>query len=67
MRTTAPVSYTHLTCGSFTPDGSVNSWVDMHWLPGRLHGGVFDPEGPLCIASASALCMGCLLYTSRCV
>lgn len=52
------IALLQFTCGSFTPDGSVNSWVDMHWLPGRLHGGVFDPEGPLCIASASALCMG---------
>ncbi len=51
------ISLLQFICGSFTPDGSVNSWVDRHWLPGRLHGGVFDPEGPLCIVSASALCM----------
>lgn len=54
----ALIALLQFTCGSFTPDGSVNSWVDTHWLPGRLHGGVFDPEGPLCILSASALCMG---------
>lgn len=52
------IALLQFTCGSFTPDGSVNSRVDMLWLPGRLHGGVFDPEGPLCIVSASALCMG---------
>lgn len=46
------------TCGNFTPDGSVNSWVDTRWLPGHLHGGSFDPEGPLCIISASTLCLG---------
>lgn len=45
-------------CGNFTPGGSVNAWVDSRWLPGHLHGGVFDPEGPLCIVSASALCLG---------
>ena len=28
------------------------------WLAGRLHGGVFDPEGPLCVVSASVLCLG---------
>ena len=52
------ITLLQFTCGNFTPDGSVNSWVDRHWLPGRLHGGVFDPEGPLCVVSASALCMG---------
>lgn len=52
------VALLQFNCGSFTPDASVNSWVDRRWLPGRLHGGVFDPEGPLCIVSASALCMG---------
>lgn len=52
------ITLLQFTCGNFTPDGSVNSWMDRHWLPGRLHGGVFDPEGPLCVVSASALCMG---------
>lgn len=52
------VAALQFTGGSFTPDGSVNSWVDTHWLPGRLHGGTFDPEGPLCIVSATALCLG---------
>lgn len=52
------ITLLQFTCGNFTPDGSVNSWVDRHWLSGRLHGGVFDPEGPLCVVSASALCMG---------
>lgn len=54
----ALITLFQFTCGNFTPDGSVNSWVDRHWLPGRLHGGVFDPEGPLCVVSASVLCLG---------
>ena len=54
----ALITLIQFTCGNFTPDGSVNSWVDRHWLPGRLHGGVFDPEGPLCVVSASVLCLG---------
>jgi len=52
------VAVLQFSCGDFTPDGSVNSWIDQHWLHGRLHGGVFDPEGPLCVISASALCLG---------
>jgi predicted acyltransferase len=34
--------------GVFTADGSINSWLDRMFLPGRLHGGTFDPEGLLC-------------------
>ena len=29
------ITLLQFTCGNFTPDGSVNSWVDRHWLPGR--------------------------------
>ncbi len=36
----ALITLLQFTCGNFTPDGSVNSWVDRHWLAGRLHGGV---------------------------
>ncbi|MCW1883349.1 DUF5009 domain-containing protein [Luteolibacter flavescens] len=50
--------------GVLTPDGIVNSWVDQMLLPGRLHGGVFDPEGLLCIVSASALTLGGILTGS---
>lgn len=53
----ALVAVLQFTGGNFTSGGSVNSWVDTHWLPGRLHGGTFDPEGPLCIISAAALCL----------
>lgn len=41
-----------------TPEGVVNAWIDRMLLPGRLHGVVFDPEGLLCIVSASALTLG---------
>lgn len=66
----ALVAVLQFTGGNFTPGGSVNSWVDTHWLPGRLHGGTFDPEGPLCIISAAALCLagwlaGSLLRKNR--
>lgn len=44
--------------GVLTPDGIVNAWLDRMFLPGRLHGVVFDPEGLLCIVSASALTLG---------
>lgn len=38
--------------GIFTPEGSVNAWIDQHFLPGRLIYGTYDPEGVLCIISA---------------
>lgn len=41
--------------GVLTPEGSVNGYIDRLLLPGRLHGGLYDPEGILCIASATAI------------
>ncbi len=38
--------------GVFTPEGSINAWLDQHLLPGRLIDKFFDPEGVLCIVSA---------------
>jgi predicted acyltransferase len=38
--------------GVLTPEGCINGYIDRMLLPGRLHGGVFDPEGLLCIISA---------------
>jgi predicted acyltransferase len=32
--------------------GGMNAWLDRMLIPGRLHGGTFDPEGLLCIVSA---------------
>lgn len=43
--------------GVLTADGSINSWVDRLLLPGRLHGGNFDPEGLLSILFAVPLTM----------
>jgi predicted acyltransferase len=41
--------------GVFTPDGSINAWIDQHLLPGRLIYGTYDPEGLLCIVSATSV------------
>ncbi|MEI6679970.1 MAG: DUF5009 domain-containing protein [Mariniphaga sp.] len=30
----------------------MNAWLDRMLMPGRLHGGIYDPEGLLCIVSA---------------
>ncbi len=47
--------------GILTSDGSINAWIDQAFLPGRLHGGSFDPEGILCCISAGFLTLlGCL-------
>jgi predicted acyltransferase len=31
--------------GIFTPEASFPSYIDQHFLPGRLHSGIYDPEG----------------------
>ncbi len=41
--------------GVLTPEGSINSFIDQLFLPGRLHGGTFDPEGILCSLSATGV------------
>ena len=38
--------------GILTPEGSINAWIDQHFLPGKLIYGTYDPEGILCIFSA---------------
>lgn len=38
--------------GVLTPEGSINGYIDRLFLPGRLYGGSFDPEGILCSLSA---------------
>lgn len=43
--------------GDFTPAGCFNAKVDALLCPGVLHSGTYDPEGPLCILSATALCL----------
>lgn len=44
--------------GDLTPRGCFNARVDALLCPGLLHLGCLDPEGPLCILSATALCLG---------
>ena len=41
--------------GVLTPEGCINGYIDRLFLPGRLYGGVFDPEGLLCIVSATGI------------
>ncbi|MCK7595881.1 DUF5009 domain-containing protein [Microbulbifer sp. CAU 1566] len=37
-----------VTAGTLTPDGSVNAWVDQHFLPGITYQNrAYDPEGVL--------------------
>jgi predicted acyltransferase len=40
--------------GVLTPQGSINGYIDRMFLPGRLYGRLFDPEGLLCMLSATA-------------
>lgn len=41
--------------GDFTPTGCVNARLDALLCPGKLYNVHYDPEGPLCILSATAL------------
>ncbi len=41
--------------GVFIPEATINSWIDQHFLPGRLIYGTYDPEGILCIVSAISI------------
>lgn len=41
--------------GNITPEGSINAWIDQHFLPGRMYFGIYDPEGILCIVSATTV------------
>ncbi len=56
------IAYLQYNFGDFTPQGSINAIIDRSWLPGILHGGIYDPEGLLCIVSAIALAL--LGYTA---
>ncbi|MDB6077613.1 MAG: hypothetical protein JWO82_1360 [Akkermansiaceae bacterium] len=50
--------------GVLTEHGIFNAWLDRKFLPGRLNGGHFDPEGILCIFCASALTLSGVLTGS---
>ena len=41
--------------GVLTPEGTINGWVDRLLLPGRFYDKIFDPEGILCILSATSV------------
>jgi len=41
--------------GVLTPEGTINGWIDRLLLPGRLYDTIFDPEGILCIFSATSV------------
>lgn len=41
--------------GVLTPEGCINGYIDRLFLPGRLYGGTFDPEGILCSLSATGI------------
>lgn len=41
--------------GVLTPEGCINGYIDRMLLPGRVYTGVFDPEGLLCIVSATGI------------
>lgn len=43
--------------GNYTPAGSINAAIDSVLCPGKLYYTIYDPEGPLCIASATVLSM----------
>lgn len=47
--------------GDMGPHGCVNAKVDALLCPGLLHHGSTDPEGPLCIVSATSLCLAGVL------
>jgi len=38
--------------GVLTPEGSINAWIDQHFLPGKLAYGPYDALGVLCVISA---------------
>jgi len=41
--------------GMLSPECSINSFIDRLLLPGALYGKIYDPEGILCIVSASGI------------
>ncbi len=41
--------------GVFTPEGSINAWIDQQFLPGKLIYTTYDPEGILAIISATSI------------
>ena len=50
--------------GVLTPEGSINSYIDQLFLPGRLIYGNHDPEGILCSLSGIVLIILALIFSS---
>ena len=56
--------------GGFSPGNALNAKIDRALLPGKLYGGIFDPEGLLCLVSASVSVLfgylaGCLVRSGE--
>lgn len=56
--------------GDFSPENALNAKIDRTLLPGKLYGGVFDPEGLICLVSASVSVLfgylaGCLVRSGE--
>lgn len=56
--------------GDFSPENALNAKIDRALLPGKLYGGIFDPEGLLCLVSASVSVLfgylaGCLVRSGE--
>lgn len=43
--------------GVLTAEGSLNAWLDQTFLPGRLYGETYDPEGLLGLVSGASITM----------
>jgi predicted acyltransferase len=43
--------------GVLTPDANLSAWIDQHFLPGKLHRKVYDPEGLFSTIPAIATAM----------
>ena len=51
--------------GVLTPDGTINGFIDRLLLPGRFYDRGFDPEGILCILSATSVTLMGSPFSSR--
>lgn len=43
--------------GAITPVGNLASYLDQHLIPGRLHMGIFDPEGTIRVLPGAAMAL----------
>ena len=45
------------TAGPWTPTGNLAGYLDRHLIPGKLHMGIFDPEGTIRVLPAAAMAL----------